>query len=294
MADVFTESSRKDYYDMYLTRQKGTLLHRGQKRWWWRYTFVYNCFWGGTFDPVAETTDLGGNITALLNFYQETVRKRIALIEGDPRIRITMNETWVWIDEDEATNEPSMDEGKIVTGSGSDGEVLKASDPSYLQPVDSSLWNWQRYTGLALLLSVALSTMCLAQLSALRHRKRIRKQVWSNLASEEGVKDLLRSGWILKGSRMEIFDKSKLGYQDDSSILIGGFEQKEPVIGSEITWKVSREDSTKSPETRRHSSLDFLYPSSQTNLSSAPLQVEDDAASALDEETDGRNMSSRS
>jgi len=224
-------------------------------------------------------------MTALLSTNREIVRTRLAVIEGDPGIRISTNQTLVWVDE-EATDSSSMDDGKGITNGDTDGEVVKTSDPSYLQPVDSSVWNWQRYAGLGLLLFVSLISMCLVQLSAMRRRRRIRKQVWSNLASEEGVKDLLRSGWIVKGNRMKIFDKSKLGYRDDSSILVGGFEQKEPVIGSEITCRVSRENSTKTQETRNTSSHDFVFPSSQTNLSSSPRQFEEKGggdASALGE-----------
>jgi len=283
MADIFTESGSKNSYDLYYSRRKAKLLYRGEYRWWWKYTFVYNCFWGGTYDPVADSWGLGENMTALLHTHGETVRTRLALVEGDPRIRLTTNDPR--IDEDMADSSSSMDDGKVIVNGDTDGEAVKASDPSYLQPLNSSVWNWQRYTGLVLLLSVSLSAMCLVQLSATRQRKRIRKQVWSNLASEEGVKDLLRSGWIVKGNRMEIFDKSKLGYQEDSSVLLGGFEQKEP-IGSEITYKVSREGSTKTPETRRTSSHTFIYPSSQTNLSSSAQQLEEGEkdTSPLDQE----------
>ena len=62
----------------------------------------------------------------------------------------------------------------------------------------------------------------------------IKKELWGNLATEEGVSELLRTGWKIKGAKMELYDKKDVGYRDDDSMLIGGYEQKE-FVGAEIT-----------------------------------------------------------
>ena len=66
---------------------------------------------------------------------------------------------------------------------------------------------------------------------------------------------------------MEIFDKSKLGYEDNESMLIGGFEQKEAVVGTEITF--TQDDSVRTPRTfSGHSTQDLLFSSTDINLPS--------------------------
>jgi hypothetical protein len=73
--------------------------------------------------------------------------------------------------------------------------------------------------------------------------------MWGNLGTEEGVDELLGTGWKVKCSNMEIYDKTKLGYTDDDSILMGGFEQKHEVVGAEITVT----QSTTTPDTSKRS-----------------------------------------
>ena len=94
-------------------------------------------------------------------------------------------------------------------------------------PLDPNGWNWQRYTGLGLFLGTMLVTCCLMNVAAYRQKRLREKQLWGNLASEKGVDELLRTGWKIRGSRMEIYDKASLGYGDDGSLFIGGFEQTE-------------------------------------------------------------------
>lgn len=67
--------------------------------------------------------------------------------------------------------------------------------------------------------------MLLTQIAAVRQRQRTTKQLWGNLGTEEGVNALLNTGWKVKGSKMEVYDKAGRGYSDDDSMLIGGFEQ---------------------------------------------------------------------
>jgi hypothetical protein len=62
-------------------------------------------------------------------------------------------------------------------------------------------------------------------MAAYRQRQRTTKQLWGNLGTEEGVDALLNTGWKVKGSKMEVYDKAGWGYRDDDSMLIGGVEQ---------------------------------------------------------------------
>jgi hypothetical protein len=60
------------------------------------------------------------------------------------------------------------------------------------------------------------------------------RYVWGNLGTEQGVDALLSTGWKVRGSKMEVFNKETTGYRDDDSILIGGFEPT-AYVGAEIT-----------------------------------------------------------
>ena len=88
--------------------------------------------------------------------------------------------------------------------------------------------------GIGVFIGMVSGLVLASQIGALRRKMKIRQQVWGNLASEEGVKELLNTGWVLRDDRMEVFHKDRVGYRDDDSMLIGGFEQREPGPGTEI------------------------------------------------------------
>jgi hypothetical protein len=86
------------------------------------------------------------------------------------------------------------------------------------------------------------------QVASYRHRRRAIKDLWGNLGTEEGVDALLNTGWKVKGSKMEVYDKRGWGYNDDDSMFLGGYEQRH--VGAEIT--VTQEDDSRTmttPET---------------------------------------------
>jgi hypothetical protein len=121
-----------------------------------------------------------------------------------------------------------------------------AFSPTYIEsletPVDIEAWNARRYLGLSLLIMTVIGTFLLIQLSEIRKRHRIEQTNWGNLATEQGVDHLLRMGWKVDGCKMEVYDKRKIGYEDNDSMLIGGFQQTIPV-GAEIT--VSQTETTR-------------------------------------------------
>jgi len=104
----------------------------------------------------------------------------------------------------------------------------------YSTPLQMDYWDWERYLGLALVSGTLTISIFLALWSACRAHMR-RKTRWVNLAHEDGVSELLEMGWILKDGELIVYDKSKLGYSDDSSVFAGGYHQRETPIGAEIT-----------------------------------------------------------
>jgi hypothetical protein len=101
----------------------------------------------------------------------------------------------------------------------------------------------------------------LTQIAAYRKRRRRRKELWGNLGTEEGVDELLKTGWKLKGSKMEVYNKAGLGYRDDDSMLIGGYEQCE-FVGAEIT--VTHPESETTPDSKSLASKSLATPDTKS------------------------------
>ena len=221
----------------------------------------YNCFWGDTTNPVEDEhtrMSLQNNLTAAINEF-------LSDVQGDEFWVMSTDESVVWLDDEGTGNMDGegmgMDMGPDFEGSsfdeGEGGEDSRLDAPRFSEPLDSREWSATRYLGLALFLLVSIPAVLLAHIGATRRRRRIRKQVWSNLASEEGIKDLLKTGWVLKGNRMEVYDKGRRGYKDNDSMLIGGFEQKEALVGCEITVDSLYSPGTRSGNSRNFSSSEF-------------------------------------
>lgn len=99
------------------------------------------------------------------------------------------------------------------------------------------LQDWRRYLGLGIFLGTVVALTILTQTAKYHHRQRTKREVWGNLGTEEGVDALLDTGWKVKGSRMEVYDKKGVGYRDEDSMLMGGCYDggNAACIGAEIT-----------------------------------------------------------
>ena len=72
------------------------------------------------------------------------------------------------------------------------------------------------------------------QLATLQNQLHFRNHVWGNLATEEGVDELLQVGWKVEGLHSEVYDKPRrIGY--DESMLMGEYQEQQPRVGVEIT-----------------------------------------------------------
>jgi hypothetical protein len=222
--------------------------------WWWEFNLVYDCFSATSNEPVTDGARLG----AVSSDVQRTIQGGI----DDGSI-------YVWLRQhfsggysgilNMTTHSYMIGEvgGPSVGHSSSDSE-----DPSHLvdpdklaeyrTPVDPSEWNWLRFLGLGVFAGTVLVTFILMHIAAYRRRAMAKQETWGNLGTVKGVEEVLQTGWKIKGSNMEIFDKSKLGYDDDQgSLLIGGYEQR-VILGAEISI-VKHQGSEATPETHPNS-----------------------------------------
>jgi hypothetical protein len=187
--------------------------------WWWSYSIRYACFWGNSFKPVKNAT--------VLNEVTDLLTSSIATGEES-------GDFYDWL----ALHYPEVaDKAFNLTTVNPADTYLNATDDEFSKPLDPSAWDWRRYTGLGVFCATVLVTAIVMQLAAYRHRRLYKRECWSNvnLGNEKGVDEILQMGWKLKGGHMEIYDKTNLGYSDDNSLFLGGYEQREPGALCEIT-----------------------------------------------------------
>jgi hypothetical protein len=221
--------------------------------WWWEFNLVYDCSSATSSEPVTDPTIL----EAVSSDIQRTIQGGI----DDGSI-------YVWLGENfSGGNVGILDmtthsymigdiDGPNVGHTTSDSEDPSGLvDPDklaeYRTPVNPNEWNWLRFLGLGVFTGTVLVTFVLMHLAAYRHRAMEKQERWGNLATVKGVEEVLQTGWTIRGTNMEIFDKSKLGYDDDhGSLLIGGCEQR-VILGAEIS--VVKQGSEATPETHPNS-----------------------------------------
>ena len=234
-----SEQKRADRFNMYYTRTRTKLLLEETERWWWRYDLNYLCFWEEDGDKVgpkkmveiAETMrkTIEGNLDKLQSLLLQETNSKVLILNVD-----------------------RGDDGTELLD-----DAIRSPTVEFPENLDAREWSWSRWLGAAVFATALSGLFIGSQVGAIRRRHRIRQQVWGNLASEEGVKQLLNTGWVLRDDRMEVYDKTREGYRDDDSMLIGGFEQREPGPGTEIVTPTltttHEETSTRGASTRDQS-----------------------------------------
>jgi hypothetical protein len=250
-----------------------------RRLWWWEFNVVYECFRSDSGEPVTDLASL----EAISSSMTQTVQDGIDSGDIYQWLRDQYSGGMVGIVN--MTTDSSVFGGREGSSSDSSSSSSSSSDSSdappavdpeklaeYLTPVNPHEWNWMRYLGLGIFLGTVLVTFLLMHLAAYRHRSRAKQELWGNLGTVKGVEEVLQTGWTIKGSNMEIYDKSKVGYDDDhGSLLIGGFEQR-VILGAEIT--VERfHGSEATPETHPYSFTHGTaseYPSEHLRLPDTP------------------------
>jgi len=108
-----------------------------------------------------------------------------------------------------------------TTSSSTTGAVFEtANNTGYI----NQMWGPSEWIGLGLF-SVTVLFVCSLTLTGHRRRRKLEKQEnWGvgKLATEKDINELLSYGWEYNGNEVRTFDKSKIIYRDDDSMLIGG------------------------------------------------------------------------
>jgi hypothetical protein len=260
-------------------------VNKKRRLWWWEYNLVYECFRGDSGEPVTDLASLEAISTLMKQTIQDGIDSgdiyqwlRDRFRGGTIGIMNMTTDSSIFGGREGGSSDSGSSSSSSSSSSSDSSDPAQAVDPEkraeYLTPVNPSEWNWLRYLGLGIFVGTVLVTFILMHLAAYRHRSMAKQELWGNLGTVKGVEEVLQTGWTIKGSNMEIYDKSKVGYDDDhGSLLIGGFEQR-VILGAEIT--VERfHGSEATPETHPYSFTHGTvseYPSEHLRLPDSPSQ----------------------
>ena len=126
-------------------------------------------------------------------------------------------------------------------------------------------WDPSRWVGVGLFVGTLCCSVILV-ITATKRRKQLQEQEdWGvGLATEAGINQLLTFGWEFDGQQVRAFDKSKLEYRDDDSMLLGDafplhheLDTVEEVFQLSGSPTISPTESTPSSEVRTPESSEF-------------------------------------
>lgn len=183
--------------------------------------------------------------------------------------------TWL-LDEEDAfvlNGQP----GKALSEGSSSGAVVI---PTYPIPLYKA-WERREYLG-SLIFFAVISMATLLRCCVTRSDRSEMPQkilVGAHLLTEEGVNDILQVGWKYQKPKdgstsqlfLQVYDKSKLGYNDDSSMLMGGVEKAAIATNKALTNATAPTERDTNP-THRGSASDSSnsrLPLSTTNHSNS-------------------------
>ena len=91
-------------------------------------------------------------------------------------------------------------------------------------PFRANQWGSQRWFGLGIFTGTFLFLVILMSTATGRRKRQEEQEHWGiRLGTDHDVREMLNVGWDGK----KVFEKEKLGYRDDDSIFVGGYQQTE-------------------------------------------------------------------
>jgi hypothetical protein len=187
---------------------------------------------------------------------------------------------WLLLDDEDAFALDGDD--KAVENSNPYGIII----PTYPIPLERD-WDKREYVGSLLFTATSIMALLLLGCSSRSQRPTIHtKSLEPHFLTEEGVTDILQVGWKYQKPKdgstsqlfLQVYDKSKVGYNDSSSVLMGGVEHGAMADAAltDVTAPTERETN---PTTRRESTTDSsnsrLPLSTTFTTSSTPEDIND-------------------
>jgi hypothetical protein len=266
-----TTTSEKTY-QLFLLQTNSNLVQKQTAVWWWQYQLVYASFYDNFYLPVTNPVELK-TMTAVISqeLQQATSSGRLqdylkSNYSGIPLYGLVTNQNQIqgyildpsaFVPSDNSTNTmtttsppekaPVVDTTPAPSSSSSSSPLPE----EYLHPLDPRSWDWLRRLGLGIFVTTFVVTCSLMSLASLRQRELGKKSIWGRLDSDDAVNKLLQTDW----KDGVPYDKSSklmgyYSYNDNDSMLIGGFEQQPccAAVGAEITVNTTTQSET-TPDT---------------------------------------------
>ncbi len=189
---------------------------------WQRYTLGYQCFRGHSPIPNEGTTQLIFSICQ--NVIDESISSGtfLSALQREPNVSAAAVEgVAIFGEEDEFINQRGTFPAKLSTAG----------------------WDARRVVGLCVFCSTIIYALLLMHLGARWEEKLKKEELWGiPLGTEEDVGSFLNLGFIWQqGDGHEgppkgvvVFNKQKLGYRDDDSMLMGGFQNPHEVVDTTL------------------------------------------------------------
>jgi hypothetical protein len=202
---------------------------------WWHAQVDYLAFWTGQIDPVMNDEILV-NVTEYCSL---EINRTIESGEFLKQLQLVAAASAAWVDIAFYAVSPVGDESNwdVTTGTSITNDTsssIKAT--THPDPLSLS-WGAREWCGLTLCLSTLFLATILSCCAVLLGRRRSKEQTWGAVFTEKGINDLLQVGWKYHQDHhqdgtndpqlfLQVYDKGKIGYNDDNSILQGGIEQE--------------------------------------------------------------------
>lgn len=219
-------TDRPPYMLMLEKQVMPVIYRRDAMEWWWKYEFTYTCKYSHDMTTPVEDQKVMDHIHEVIDgymhseeqwnlFHQEVVKE--ATVSFPFKIRFSPP-----------------------------GDVTDEVEPPINSEMDVQHWNWKRYIGLGLLLGTLSITCFLSRVARLR--KPTMKEVWgvTSLNTQEGVDELLRSGWILRGAEMEVYYKNEMDPKGNSNGIKGVYEGQNGIYPDKVVYGGDLKDGIRS------------------------------------------------
>ena len=225
--------------------------------WFWKVTLSFVVWWSSDNQPVNRSevlsqieSEMNIRLADMLPAMEQDLQNEL----NDPKIRLQTADATI-----AEVGSPSEDSSDSDSEDPNDSPVLvRGSSSRSSQTISAGDWGWREKFGLSLVIFTVTSSAVLMLIASRQKRLREERMLWGNLTSQEGVDDVLKTGWALTDDgHINLYDKSKLGYSDNASTFLGGFEQKEAVVGTEITITHPETETVRSPSYGQGSSGEF-------------------------------------
>ena len=167
---------------------------------WWRCTIAYDIYVvNGTLEKISTQVRDAVVESITTGEFLELLKQYSSVVEA-----VTL---------------PGQESNTTVPGFGSEEQ----EEPTVIATLDPAQWDLRGWIGLGLFGGTVILLLVLTRTARHRRKQWEEQQNWGiRLATDHDINELLTYGWQQDGQKLTFYDKTKLVYNEDDSMLIGG------------------------------------------------------------------------